>query len=658
MSQRILIVEDEFIVANDLQFTLEKAGYDVCGSADSVEEARDIIKKYRPQLVLLDIHLQGTLTGIDLAKELAEQDIAFVYLSANSNQKILEEAKATNPYGFMVKPFREKDVLVSLQIAQYLHEQNMTTKRNNELMLQNSLNDILADSTDWGQKLLRIAKAMQPHIPFDYLAIGMKNLDAVPYEGLSFLRLSFNEYQTIGIEELLNITGLKRNELLRLQEAEDDDKKSVFFNGDDFVRLTQQSGAKKLIAKTFQMASNMVMHIPVAGRAGFTLSFYSRKADAYGNRHLTLVNRLQRSLSAAIEGILTDAKVTAPKSVNAPEVKAPVKESAPKGFEGIIGSSHLMLTALDHLSLVAPMETSVLILGESGTGKERFAKCIHKLSPRSKKQLVVVNCAALPTHLIESELFGHEKGAFTGAVEKRAGKFEQASGGTIFLDEIGELPLESQAKLLRVLQEKEVEKLGGKETIKVDVRVIAATNCNLEKEVAAGKFRLDLYYRLNIFPILLPSLRERKDDIPVLAEHFIEKYSTMAGRPKLTLSKQALSDLMAYNWPGNVRELEHLIERNVLLTRGNVIERIILPGAAVPATPMATAAAAPVILDGQRVKSIDENERDYILAVLKKCGGRIAGPGGAAELLDVPSTTLNSKMKRLGITRKHVSGEN
>ncbi|AYL94898.1 sigma 54-interacting response regulator [Mucilaginibacter celer] len=656
MGQRILIVEDEFIVANDLQFTLEKAGYDVCGIADSVEEARDIIKKYRPQLVLLDIHLQGTLTGIDLAKELAEQDIAFVYLSANSNQKILEEAKATNPYGFMVKPFREKDVLVSLQIAQYLHEQNMTVKRNNELMLQNSLNDIIADTTDWNQKLLRIAKAMQPHISFDYLAIGMKNLDAVPYEGLSFLRLGFNDYQTIGFDELLNITGLKRNELLKLQEATDEDKTSAWFNGGEFVRLTQNNPAKKLIAKTFQMVSNLVMYIPVVGRAGFTLSFYSRKPDTYGNRHLTLINRLQRSLSAAIEGILADNKINAPKQVAA-EAKSPTKTAEPKGFEGIIGSSHLMLTALDHLSLVAPMETSVLILGESGTGKERFAKCIHKLSPRSKKQLVVVNCAALPTHLIESELFGHEKGAFTGAVDKRAGKFEQASGGTIFLDEIGELPLESQAKLLRVLQEKEVEKLGGKETIKVDVRVIAATNCNLEKEVAAGKFRLDLYYRLNIFPILLPALRDRKDDIPVLAEHFIEKYSAMAGRPKLALAKQALADLMAYNWPGNVRELEHLIERYVLLTRGNVIEKMMLPGT--PATASAIPASAPaVILDGQRVKSIDENERDYILAVLKKCNGRIAGPGGAAELLDVPSTTLNSKMKRLGITRKHVSGEN
>lgn len=651
MSQRILIVEDEFIVANDLSFILEKAGYDVCGIADSVDEARGIIKQYKPQLVLLDIHLQGTLTGIDLAKELAEENIAFVYLSANSNQKILEQAKATNPYGFMVKPFREKDVLVSLQIAQYLHEQNMTTKRNNELLLQNSLNDIIGDSIDWDQKLLRIAKALQPHIPFDYLAIGMKNLGSIPYEGLSYLRLSFNEYQTIGIDELLNITGVKRNELLKLQEPADEDKRSAWYNDADFTKLIQQNPAKKLIAKTFQMASNLVMYIPVAGQPGFTFSFYSRKADAYNNKHLTLVNRLQRSLSAAIEGISGSEKSTSIRSVVR---EVPVKTESKTGFEGIIGSSHLMLTALDHLSLVAPTETSVLILGESGTGKERFAKCIHQLSPRSKKQLVVVNCAALPTHLIESELFGHEKGAFTGAVDKRAGKFEQASGGTIFLDEIGELPLESQAKLLRVLQEKEVEKLGGKETIKVDVRIIAATNCNLEKEVAAGKFRLDLYYRLNIFPIMLPALRERKDDIPVLAEHFIEKYSAMAGRPKLTLSKQALTDLMNYSWPGNVRELEHLIERNVLLTRGNVIERMSLPGV-VPSAIIP--ADAVIIQNGQKVKSIDENERDYILAILKKCNGRIAGPGGAAELLDVPSTTLNSKMKRLGITRKHVSDD-
>ncbi|MGY4384361.1 transcriptional regulator with GAF, ATPase, and Fis domain [Pedobacter sp. UYP24] len=296
---------------------------------------------------------------------------------------------------------------------------------------------------------------------------------------------------------------------------------------------------------------------------------------------------------------------------------------------------------------MGPTETSVLLLGESGTGKERFAKPIQALSARSNKPFIVVNCAALPVQLVESELFGHEKGAFTGASDRRTGKFEQASGGTIFLDEIGEMPLKSQSKLLRVLQEKEVERLGGKEAVKINVRIIAATNCNLEKEVAAGRFRLDLYYRLNIFPIVLPALRDRKEDIAELAEFFLLKYADRVGKKELALSPQALNDLSAYNWPGNVRELEHLIERNVLLTRGNVIERIHLP---LVKTETGTSNT------DDRIKSIDDNEREYIISVLKKCNGRISGPGGAAELLGVPSTTLNSKIKRLGITRKFTGG--
>jgi DNA-binding NtrC family response regulator len=649
MSKKILIVEDEFIVANDLSIMLENAGYDVCDIADSVEEAREIIARQKPQLVLLDIHLKGKLTGIDLARQLADESIAFVYLSANSNQKILEEAKATQPYGFMVKPFREKDVLVSLEIAQYLHEQNMLTRRSNEQMLQTALTDIMNEQIDWNDKFLKIAKVVQPHVPFDYLAVGMKNLGSLPYDGISFLRTSFNEYQVIGFEELLTISGLKKAELLKLQEPSSDDTISALYNEEQFAELCKVNAAKRFVAKTFQMKSNLLMYVPVADAPGFTFSFYSRKEDIYANRHLILTNKIQKPLSAAINGILKSSKSAASAMEQKGGPYNPLqKPKTVKGFEGIIGSSHLLLTALDHLTLVAPMETSVLILGESGTGKERFAKSIHALSLRNKKPMVVVNCAALPTHLIESELFGHEKGAFTGAVDKRIGKFEQATGGTIFLDEIGELPLESQSKLLRVLQEKEIERLGGRETIRIDVRVIAATNCNLEKEVAAGKFRLDLYYRLNIFPIILPSLRERKEDIAELATFFVDKYAERAGKAGMILSAQAIKDLNQYDWPGNVRELEHLVERSVLLNRGNVIERMILPAA--------KSTAGDVQVETFKVKTIDDNEREYILAILRKCNGRISGPGGAAELMDVPSTTLNSKMKRLGITRKHVSG--
>lgn len=637
MRRKILVVEDEFIVANDLSIMLGKAGYEVCDIADSVEEAREIITRQNPQMVLVDIYLKGKLTGIDLAKYLSDQQIAFIYLSANTNQKVLEAAKATQPYGFMVKPFRENDVLVSLEIAQYLHEQKMLTMRANEQMLQSALKDVLAEKIDWNERFLKIAKTLQPYLPFDYLAITTKDLATLPYNGICFLRTGFNDYQVVGINELMNISGLKKDQVLKLREVSDAYDNSLYYNDERFSECCKLDPSKRFVANTFGMKSNLMMSLPITGWPDLSFSFYSRKSNIYTNSHLTLVNKLNRPLSAGIEVALSTYN-NLPRQENRQNPPA-------KGFDGLIGSSHLLLTALDHLTLVAPTESAVLLLGESGTGKERFAKSIHSRSVRQNKQFIVVNCAALPAQLVESELFGHEKGAFTGAVDRRVGKFEQASGGTIFLDEIGELPLESQAKLLRVLQEKEIERLGGKETVKVDVRVIAATNCNLEKEIASGKFRLDLYYRLNIFPIVLPALRDRKDDIPELAEFFMQKYAERAGKKEMSISQEALNELARYSWPGNVRELEHLIERNVLLSRGNLIDAISLPG-------VNNASPDPELIE--KVKTIDDNEREYILSMLKKCNGRVSGPGGAAELLDVPSTTLNSKMKRLGITRKHV----
>ncbi|MBC7934133.1 MAG: sigma-54-dependent Fis family transcriptional regulator [Rhizobacter sp.] len=299
---------------------------------------------------------------------------------------------------------------------------------------------------------------------------------------------------------------------------------------------------------------------------------------------------------------------------------------------------------MDLINQVAVSDTSVLILGESGTGKEKVADRIHDLSSRKGNPFIKVNCAALPPSLIESELFGHEKGAFTGATDKRIGKFEQADKGTIFLDEIGELPLELQVKLLRVLQEKEIERLGSRSTIKISVRIIAATNRNLEKEVAEGRFRLDLYYRLNVFPILLPALRDRREDIPLLSAHFINYYNRKAGKKVTGISQKVAQKFAAYNWPGNIRELEHLIERNILLAKGTTIEDISLP--VFHQKEMADNT-------DKKTKTIEENERDHIMEVLKKCNGKVWGPGAAAELLNIPPSTLKSKMKKLGIKKEY-----
>jgi len=458
---KILIVEDQFIEANNLQMILERAGYRVCSIARSVPIALKIIAAEKPDLVLLDIFLQGNLTGIDLAKDLAEKKIAFVYISANSNKQILDAAKSTKPYGFLVKPFREKDVLVMLDVAWYLHQQNQE-------------------------------------------AVFQKN--------------------------------------------------SKFSKGND--------------------RSNDLTHI--------------------------------------------------------------------------IGSSPAMVELLDNIKIVGVTDTSVLILGESGTGKELVAQGIHRISTRKNKPLVVVNCAALPANLIESELFGHEKGAFTGALYRRVGKFEQANGGTIFLDEIGELPLELQVKFLRVLQEKEIESIGGSPK-KIDVRIIAATNRNLEEEMAAGRFRIDLFYRLNIFPLFLPPLRERGSDIIELANYFLAAYARKQGKTISGFSQPVIKAIQEYSWPGNVRELENMMERSVLLSSGPIVDTMNLPKDYFQQNDTR---------DVNRVKTMEENERDHIISVLKRCDWKVYGSGGAAEMLDMNVSTLNSRIKKLGIEKHRTEPEN
>jgi len=454
MIAKILIVEDQFIEANNLKIILQKAGYGVCKFARSVQQALEVINEEHPDLVLLDIHLEGELTGIDLAQTLRKRNMAFVFLSANSDENILNAAKATKPYGFLVKPFRKKDVLVTLDVAWYLHQHSQESNKQTAEEQKN----LLPDESD---------------------------------------------------------------------------------------------------------------------------------------------------------------------------------------FPGIIGSSPNFMDVLSNVKLVAPSETSVLILGESGTGKELIARAIHQHSTRKNKPMVVVNCGALPSGLIESELFGHEKGSFTGASEKRIGKFEQANGGTVFLDEIGELPLDLQVKFLRVLQEKEIEPIGGHRK-PVNVRVIAATNRDLEKEMAAGRFRLDLYYRLNVFPIMLPALRDRPKDVLALATFLLDRYARRENKSINGFSDQVSKELVDYSWPGNVRELENLMERSVLLSTGKIITTFSLPGRLKQEDAK----------DSGRLKTMDENERDYIIQVLDSCNWKIYGEGGAAEVLQVNGSTLSSRMKKLGIEKR------
>ncbi|RYY18473.1 MAG: response regulator [Chitinophagaceae bacterium] len=646
MSHKVLIVEDQFVEANYLRNMLERAGYQVCGIARSVQKAKEIIHLEKPGLVLLDIFLSGKNTGIDLAKQLREDGIAFIFLSANSNEDVLTAAKATQPYGFLVKPFREKDLLVTLEIARYRHEHSLEATAKKEKGLLAQLNLIINEKISWEQRLLKTGRSVQPHLPFEYLAAGFDMLGDISCQSLGLLRVGYDEYQTIGSKELLTITGLKFNELVELSEQTITDKTATIYNGDDFKKVARARSLKRLFADNFNLQSHLSLPLLLSNGTTFSFCLYSQRPNAYSQDHVILFNSIKKELTRMVEMMLQNGGNSGLASTNMDRESAMESNvSQVAGFDGIIGTSHLLLNVFDQITQVAPSDTSVLILGESGTGKEQIAQSIHKLSPRKSKPFVKLNCAALPSTLIESELFGHEKGAFTGAIERRTGKFELANNGTIFLDEIGEMPIELQVKLLRVLQEKEVERIGSNITLKVDVRIIAATNRNLEREVAEGRFRLDLYYRLNVFPITLPPLRERLEDLPRLAAHFINYFSRKAGKKVTGLSERTQKTMMNYDWPGNIRELEHFIERSVLLAKGPLIENA--------PTSVIHRKEIQQTEHSFYIKTIQENERDHIIAVLKKCNGRIWGPGAAAEMLNILPSTLKSKMKKLGIKKEY-----
>lgn len=641
---KILIVEDQFVEANHLRLMLKNAGYKVQSIARSVVEARKEIAQQKPDMVLLDIHLAGKETGVDLAKDLRRENIGFIYLSANSNEEILNAAKETHPLGFLVKPFREKDLLVTLEIAKYHQEHGLESSLRKEAFFQKQLKELDIRSGNWNDSILKIIQALQQLLPYDLAIAVPKSNNNKIQDVVGFLRIGFNEYQSVGFDEFQMITKLKTHELQSYFEQVEPDRNIEVYNDKDFESVCKTSRMKDTVAKHFAMSSNLTLPVPLREdkQSAFFFTFFSRRPFGFNEEHVSLCERLQHPLAHAIAGLLDNGETDVPPS---PERSIEtVSTRTSDSFNGIIGRSAPLLKVFDYITQVAAADTTVLIMGESGTGKERIAESIHEMSGRKKGPIVKLNCAALPSNLIESELFGHEKGSFTGATERRIGRFEQANNGTLFLDEIGEMGLDMQSKLLRVLQEKEMERVGGSAPVKVNVRIIAATNRNLEKEVAEGRFRLDLYYRINVFPIQLPPLRDRKEDLILLVRHFINQCNKKTGKDIQGIADGALQSLMAYHWPGNIRELENLIERSILLSKSNLLEDIPLP--------VTKDIREEIKHQDWYVKTIEENEREHILAVLNKCMGRIRGPGGAAEILGVPPTTLASKMKKLGIKRE------
>jgi len=383
------------------------------------------------------------------------------------------------------------------------------------------------------------------------------------------------------------------------------------------------------------------------GRALGTLVVASLREEHFPERDAELLRHIANQVAIAVENALAFRRMV-DRAQTLREEKLYLQDEirTEYNFEEIIGDSMSLRRILDQLQTAAPTDSTILILGETGTGKELIARAIHHLSARREKTLVKVNCAAIPTGLLESELFGHEKGAFTGAIAQRIGRFELAHRGTIFLDEVGDIPLELQPKLLRVLQEQEFERLGSVRTTRVDVRVVAATNVDLAQKVAANQFRSDLYYRLNVFPITIPPLRERKEDIPVLVRYFAQKYARRMKKPVEAIPMKAMAALTEYHWPGNVRELENFIERSVILSHGAELQ--------IPLGELRGRLKIPVIVPLQAsdgIATLEHAEREHIIRALREAEWIVGGPKGAAMRLGMKRTTLQSRIKKLGIAR-------
>ncbi|MDO7886155.1 sigma-54-dependent Fis family transcriptional regulator [Hymenobacter cheonanensis] len=557
--------------------------------------------------------------------------------------------------------------LVAVAVRNSLDFEEVARREQQRTLQLNVTNALL--SIKQREPLFRaIAGELGQVVPFDYFGIRVQRAgQREAFEGFAeftrladdpsgaLLALDPNRHQQRHPHEIVDMyrqmSGL-------LQSA-------GLYRGEDFRQLAVRYPAMRTAYDEHRVRAMLIVPIWQRADEAAVLLLASPAPDGFGPDDLATVQALVPQIALALENLFAFEQIE--------ELKAQVEQertylideiNTDRPADGLIGVSPALQQVRQRIAQVAGTDATVLITGETGTGKEVVARALHQASPRQGRALVKINCAALPAQLIESELFGHEKGAYTGAVERRIGKFELADGGTIFLDEVGELPLDLQAKLLRVLQEKEFERLGGNRVLTTNARVLAATNRVLEEEVRAGRFRADLYYRLNVFPIQLAPLRERPQDIEPLVQHYLASLSKRLARPPRPIRPVDMVALQAYPWPGNIRELEHVLEQAIIVSQGAWLEfggfaagptlRALPPG---PATSLAPAntPTEPAGASDAPLKTLREQERDHILAALRRTGGRVSGVQGAATILDINPKTLEARMKKLGIRRTVVA---
>jgi formate hydrogenlyase transcriptional activator len=518
------------------------------------------------------------------------------------------------------------DNALNSQNAQ-IYQQELARERD-RLRLLLEVNNALVSTLDLHHLLTAISACLRRVMNHDYASLGLYEPIA---QQVRLQALDFPQGKGLLQEEMVfPVEGTPSGEVILTRQP-------LLISGANLERY-EPSVSHLFIEEGLH--SGCIVPLITANRTLGTLSLSSLRAGAFTQEDVDLLMRVANQVAIAIENALAYREIAELKNKLADEKLYLEEEIRTEyTFEEIVGESPALKRVLGQVETVAPTDSSVLVLGETGTGKEVIARALHDLSPRRERTFVKVNCAAIPTGLLESELFGHEKGAFTGAIAQKVGRFELAHRGTLFLDEVGDIPLELQPKLLRVLQEKEFERLGGTRTQHVDVRVVAATNRDLTQMVEDRLFRSDLYYRLNVFPITVPPLRERAEDIPLLVRYFAQKHARRMDRRIETIPAEEMEALTRYHWPGNVRELENLIERAVILSRGPALH-VPLPEERLSGD---ATAASPVTLEAA--------EREHILHALGETHWVIAGPQGAAARLGMKRTTLQSRMTKLGISR-------
>ena len=636
---RVLILEDEDTDAELVEHELRKGELDFTSRWVATRNAYiEELVAFAPDLILADYSLPGFsgAEALTIAKEQCPA-VPFVFVSGAIGEELAIETLKEGATDYVLKQ-RLSRLVPSVRRALSEAEERSARMRAEAALRQ---------SEEKHRVLLQVNNALVSNLDRESLfnAIFDSLKEVVEFDRAS-LTLLDSETGVIEINQV--IENVDTNGMLPVgfeYPLQDSVLGKVIRENRPRIRLHLDQ--QTLIGEEVQLVqmgirSYIVVPLCTRGESFGTLNVSSREPEAYTEADVEFIAEVGVQVALATENMLAFEEIDRLKAqAELENVYLREELETEYNFHEIVGKSPALKQTLREVEQVAPTDATVLICGETGTGKELVARALHDASPRKGRTLVKVNCAAISAGLVESELFGHEKGSFTGAIKQHIGRFEVADGGTLFLDEVGELPLDTQVKLLRVLQEGDLERVGSNKPIQVDVRIIAATNRRLAEAVKAGEFRADLFFRLNVFPIEVPALRERKPDIPLLVDFLLAKLSRKLGKPLTGVSKTSMDRLMCYRWPGNIRELENVIERSAILSPVPIVEVDDLSVADVMAAPTTAL----------EISSLEDAERAHILAALERANWVIAGDRGAAAVLEINTNTLRSRMKKLGIKR-------